>query len=371
MKVVAMIDSFKGCAISEELNAAVLAGLSDEIWTEKCNIPIADGGEGTMAAIYAEIGGTWQKVSTSDPIGEPIEGSYLLSSLDGQTIAVIESAVFIGIHLHEPSDAVIRQASSYGLGKVIQDALTHRVTKIYFTLGGSATSDGGLGLLQSLGATIDASLGNPLLSVQSLDLTGIQDVFKDVEFIALADVTNPYLGKNGFAQTFAPQKGASEKTVVEMEEHAQIVAKEILHFTNLDLSSISGAGAAGGLGGAVMLLGGKIAPGFLTLQQLLRLEEKLQQADLIFTGEGKIDEQTDQGKVPYGVMKLAQKLEIPVIGLCGSRTVDIGKMTEGTLGVFSIQQGPISLELAMEKERTLTNIQHIAQELSQVFMYKK
>lgn len=120
-----------------------------------------------------------------------------------------------------------------------------------------------------------------------------------------------------------------------------------------------------------MLLGGKIAPGFLTLQQLLRLEEKLQQADLIFTGEGKIDEQTDQGKVPYGVMKLAQKLEIPVIGLCGSRTVDIGKMTEGTLGVFSIQQGPISLELAMEKERTLTNIQHIAQELSQVFMYKK
>jgi glycerate kinase len=121
----------------------------------------------------------------------------------------------------------------------------------------------------------------------------------------------------------------------------------------------------------VIVLGGKIAPGFVTLQKIIRLEEKLQQADLIFTGEGKMDGQTDQGKVPFGVAQLAKKAGIPVIGLCGSRSRDIGEMTEVTLGVFSIQQGPISLKEAMEKERTLTNIQQLASQLSQVFMYKK
>jgi glycerate kinase len=347
MKVVAMIDSFKGCATSEELNQAVLAGLPDEIWTEKCTIPIADGGEGTMAAIYAELGGIWQSVTTQNPLGKPITGQYLLSRFEGQEIAVIESAVFIGIHLVEVSDAVIRQTSSYGLGKVIQDALAHRVTKIYLTLGGSATSDGGLGLLQSLGATIEGSEeGNLLINVNNVDL-------------------------KGFAEIFAPQKGASKNTVSEMEQQAKLVAKKIKQQTNLDLATISGSGAAGGLGGAVIVLGGKIAPGFVTLQKIIRLEEKLQQADLIFTGEGKMDGQTDQGKVPFGVAQLAKKAGIPVIGLCGSRSRDIGEMTEVTLGVFSIQQGPISLKEAMEKERTLTNIQQLASQLSQVFMYKK
>lgn len=372
MKVVAMIDSFKGCATSEELNQAVLAGLPDEIWTEKCTIPIADGGEGTMAAIYAELGGTWQSVTTQDPLGKPITDQYLLSRFEGQEIAVIESAVFIGIHLVEVSDTVIRQTSSYGLGKVIQDALAHRVTQIYLTLGGSATSDGGLGLLQSLGAIIEGSEeGNPLININNVDLKGLQGELDDVELVALADVTNPYLGKRGFAKIFAPQKGASKNTVNEMEQQAQLVAKKIKQQTNLDLATISGSGAAGGLGGAVVVLGGEIAPGFVTLQKIIRLEEKLKQADLIFTGEGKMDGQTDQGKVPFGVAQLAKKAGIPVIGLCGSRTRDIGKMTEVTLGVFSIQQGPISLKKAMEKEQTLANIQQLASELSQVFMYKK
>jgi glycerate kinase len=364
MKVVAMIDSFKGCATSEELNQAVLAGLPDEIWTEKCTIPIADGGEGTMAAIYAELGGIWQSVTTQNPLGKPITGQYLLSRFEGQEIAVIESV--------EVSDAVIRQTSSYGLGKVIQDALAHRVTKIYLTLGGSATSDGGLGLLQSLGATIEGSEeGNLLINVNNVDLKGLQGKLDDVKLVALADVTNPYLGKKGFAEIFAPQKGASKNTVSEMEQQAKLVAKKIKQQTNLDLATISGSGAAGGLGGAVIVLGGKIAPGFVTLQKIIRLEEKLQQADLIFTGEGKMDGQTDQGKVPFGVAQLAKKAGIPVIGLCGSRSRDIGEMTEVTLGVFSIQQGPISLKEAMEKERTLTNIQQLASQLSQVFMYKK
>lgn len=368
MKVLSIIDSFKGCATSKELNQAVLSGLPEAIWQERVNVQIADGGEGTLAAIHASLGGEWIEVATQDPLGKPLKKEYLVTQVAGEQVAIIESATFIGLHLVETSDQTIRQASSYGLGLVILDALARKVQRIYVTLGGSATSDGGLGLLQALGAEIQPlKKGNPLLSWEELNLSYLNPALKDIQLFALADVTNFYVGTTGFATVFAQQKGASEKTIQEMERQAQKITRWVQENQQIDLGTLSGAGAAGGLGGAIALLGGQIVPGFATVQQLIHLEQLMEEADLIFTGEGRIDGQTNQGKVPYGVAKLAQGKNIPVIALCGSREIDVGEMAELTLGVFSIQQGPVTLEQAMEKETTLRKIQIIASDLARVF----
>lgn len=368
MKVLSIIDSFKSCASSEELNQAVLSDLPAAIWTEKINVPIADGGEGTMAAIYAALDGEWITVKTQDPLGKELEADYLLTTIDGNKAAIIESAAFIGIHLNKPSDEAVRQASSYGLGLVIKDALARKVDQIYVSLGGSGTSDGGLGLLAALGADLKPSdKGNPLLAAESLSLSSLDEGLREVQLFALADVTNPYTGDKGFAKIFAPQKGASEETVVELEKQAKKIAKQIQKDYQLELDKVSGAGAAGGLGGAIKLLDGAIVPGFPTIQEMIGLDELLKGADLVFTGEGQMDAQTEQGKVPFGVAKAAAEKNIPVIGLCGSRQTALGELEQLMLGVFSIQQGPISLEEAMEKTRTLKNIRLLAADLSRVF----
>ncbi len=367
MRVVSVIDSFKGCATSAELNAAALADLPAEIWQEKINVPIADGGEGTLAAIYAALGGEWVTVASQDPLLRELAGQYLLSHFAGKRIAVIESAAFIGLHLVEPDDQVVRQATSYGLGAVLQDALTRNVEQIYVTLGGSATSDGGLGLLQAL-AQLPAT-ANPLLAEQ-LFFPPLNKLGAAVELFALADVTNPYSGEQGFAKVFAPQKGASKKTVVEMEHRAQKAVRHFWRTQQMDLAKTAGAGAAGGLGGAVILLGGKMIPGFPMIQKMIGLETILREADLVFTGEGKMDAQTAAGKVPYGVAQLAATHQVPVIGLCGSREAELGELEHLLLGAFSIQQAPISLQAAMEKERTLKNIRILAADLSRIFAKK-
>ncbi|KAF1304596.1 glycerate kinase [Enterococcus saccharolyticus] len=369
MKVVAAIDSFKGCATSAEINQAVLSKLNPAIWQEKVNVPIADGGEGTIAAIQAALGGEEVRVESVDPLLRKIQGSYLLTTIENKKTAIIESATFIGIDLVEVSDKTVRQATSYGLGVAVADAL-QKVEQIYVTLGGSATSDGGLGMLQALGGKIvPNTTGNLLLTVEDIDLREVREKFKHVSLHVLADVTNEYCGSRSFANVFARQKGASSQTIKKMEQQAnkvlQLVEKQGY------LGNLSGTGAAGGLGGAFTWLGGNILSGFTTIQQLIGLETIIQDADLIFTGEGKLDAQTAQGKVPFGVANLAKKYHVPVIAVCGSRENYLGKMEELVLGAFSIQQGPISLEKAMEKQRTLSNLATLAKEVVQVFQYEK
>jgi len=337
MKVVSVIDSFKGCASSEELNEAVLLDLPSEIWQEKVSLPIADGGEGTMEAIYAANGGRWVLTTSKDPLGNPVEGSYLITSLKNKKVAVIESAIFIGLQHLEPSEESVRKATSYGLGLVVKDALKREVDEIYVTLGGSATSDGGLGMLEALDMVSYCTKRkeNPLLAPTDVEFKSNERLFIQTRLFAIADVTNPYTGKDGFSKVFGPQKGA---------------------------------GAAGGLGGAVVLLGGTIIEGFPSVAEMIGLEDIIKDADLVFTGEGKIDMQTENGKVPYGVAILAQKYQLPVITLCGSRTQNIGEMSRLTLGTFCIHLGPISWQEALDKQKTLKNIRLLAYELSQVFV---
>ncbi|WP_291291777.1 glycerate kinase [Enterococcus sp.] len=362
MKVIAMIDSFKGSATSEELNHAALKGFSGE-W-KKESIPIADGGEGTMAALFAAYGGSYKTVASVGPLGEERLVSYLLTTIDQKRVAIIECAAIIGIQLLDPTDKTTRQASSYGLGLLIADAINEKVAKIYVTLGGSATTDGGLGLLKALGAEMSnqpTADPNPLLSVSHFSLAKVRRLFAGIELLALADVTNPYTGEEGFATIFGPQKGASPQTVQELEQQAKKVASFVKQKYDLDLNEIAGTGAAGGIGGGIVLLGGQICPGFMTIAKLLKLETRISDASLIITGEGRFDRQTAAGKVPMGVAKIAQSHGIPVVALCGQRESNLGGILPYFAGIFSIQSGPILLKKAMKKSVTLANMTETAQ----------
>ena len=366
MKVIAMIDSFKGSATSEELNQAALKGFPVK-W-EKESIPIADGGEGTMAALFAAYGGQYKSVTSVGPLGEERVVSYLLTTINQKRIAIIECAAIIGIQLLDPSDQTTRQASSYGLGLLIADAINEKVAQIYVTLGGSATTDGGLGLLEALGAELmyqpaeDAR--NPLLTINYFSITAVQKLLSGIELLVLADVTNPYTGAEGFATTFGPQKGALPQTVQVLEQQAKKVAYFVQQEYQIDLNGIAGTGAAGGIGGATVLLGGQICPGFMTIAKLLKLETRISDATLIITGEGRFDRQTAAGKVPLGVAKIAQPHAIPVVALCGQREPDLGEIGQYFAGIFSIQPGPLLLDEAMKKSVTLANMAETAQAIA-------
>ncbi|WP_430611959.1 glycerate kinase family protein [Enterococcus sp. DIV0876] len=355
MKIVAAIDSFKGSATSEELNDAVLKGFPD--YADKINLPIADGGEGTMAAIHASLGGEYIEVSTQDPLGKVITAHFLLTMFKGRNIAVIESATVIGMDLVEQTDDTTLNASSFGLGIMVLAALKRNVQKIYLTLGGTATSDGGLGFLQAIGATLQPNQpkrGNPLLWVDTVDLTTLDPRLSEIDMIGLADVTNPYTGENGFAHIFGPQKGASAETIQQLDQRAVDLMNQLPQ-ARKKLLLKNGSGAAGGMGGAILLADGRLQAGFETIADIIGFKEKITQADFVITGEGKIDQQTAHGKVPFGVATIANDLGIPVIALCGSRQTDIGEMDRLAMAVLSIQQGPITLEQAMDHQRTLDN----------------
>ncbi|WP_313509831.1 glycerate kinase [Enterococcus sp.] len=363
MKVIAAIDSFKGCASSEEINQAALSGFSDK-W-QKINIPIADGGEGTMAAIYAAYKGQYQTVLANNPLGEEVQVNYLITEIDGERTAVIESAQVIGLHFINPSDQVARQVSSFGLGQVVLSASDQEVSKIYITLGGSATSDGGLGFLQAIGVTFfnnDRGNGNLLLDVENIDYSTLNKRLKKTALVALADVNNPYIGERGFAKIFGPQKGADQSTIDLLESQATKVVDMILNKNKININ-IPSAGAAGGIGGAIYSIGGQIQPGFATIASLLDFPETIKEANLILTGEGRIDGQTSGGKVPYGVAILAKNHHIPTIALCGTKEINVDEIDAIFTAVFSIQSGPISLSDAMEKDMALKNVQSTSSQI--------
>lgn len=369
MKLLAAIDSFKGSATSKELNEALLDAVHDSRVTKKISVPIADGGEGTLEALYEGLGGKYVVVTVPDLMGDLIEVQYLLTNVVGKRTAIIESAAVVGIDRITPSEETVRKASSFGLGKLLREVITHDVETIYLTLGGSGTSDGGLGLLAGLGgAGIGDGQENPLYTFTDIQLDEVTQLFQHIQLAALADVTNPYVGEHGFSAIFGPQKGASPAQIREMERLAIQAAQQLRKASGQDIAEVTGAGAAGGLGGAILALGGEIIPGFQTISELIDLESKISQADLIITGEGRLDAQTQHGKVPFGVASLARRHHKPVIAIAGTREADIGIMSELLLGAFAIHLGPITLTEALDKETTLKHLRITGNELVKVFL---
>jgi glycerate kinase len=353
MKIVAAIDSFKGSATSQELNQAALSGIDAD---EKLTIPIADGGEGTLQAIFSALGGQWVTVPTVDLLLRPIEVTILI--VDNK--AFIESATVIGLDLITPDPQTVEKASSYGLGQLVNEAVKLSVNEIYITLGGTGTSDGGLGFIQALNHELPTD--NPLLNNPEFTRP------KPLKIIGLSDVNNPYSGPQGFAHIFAPQKGANQEQIDTLDKHSEIIRQQNFTSEQIDLNAIPGAGAAGGLGGAIVIAGGRLQSGFETISKLIDIEEKIKGADLIFTGEGRFDYQTSGGKVPAGVARIGAKHDVPVVVLTGD--LQQGIQERNFLGVFSIQSGPTSLKAAMSRETTLDNIARTAQQVFQVFSHK-
>ncbi|GAB2025719.1 glycerate kinase [Lactovum odontotermitis] len=351
MKIVVAIDSFKNSASSLELGEAAKAGilvcLPD---TEVKVFEIADGGEGTISALRQTLQGEMISVETLDLLRRPITAHYLLAD----DTAVIESAQVAGIDKIIPDSVTVQKATSFGLAAVIRDAAERGAAEIILTLGGSGTSDGGLGLLAGLG----------------VELENLSGTFPKLpRLIGLADVVNPYAGSTGYAYFFGAQKGATAEIMAAQDKQAQQVVEQVKQQLGLDLQAIPGSGAAGGLGAAVAILGGKIELGFPKIAELLKIEDEIADADLVLTGEGRMDAQTASGKVPYGMALLAAKHKVPVIALCGSLADDLSQLDEILTAAYSIQTGPISLEEAMDKTTTLDNMRRLSKNIVKTWFH--
>lgn len=349
MKIVIAIDSFKGSATSIELGQAAKAGILEVQPDAQVKVfEIADGGEGTVSALKQVLQGKMIKVKTIDLLRRPIIAEYFLAG----DKAFIETASVIGIDKISPTPETIEKATTIGLAALIIDATICGAKKIYLTLGGSGTSDGGLGLLEGLGVSLNNFSFNS----------------KFPKLIGLADVNNPYSGPEGYAQFFGTQKGATEEILNKQDAQAEKIVRKVKEKLNIDLQSIPGTGAAGGLGAAIVILGGRIEAGFPRIVEFLKIEEELTNTDLVITGEGRMDKQTINGKVPWGVVLLAEKYQVPVIALCGAISDDLGKIEDHLVGAYSIQTRPISLEKAIEKVRTLENMKRLSKNVIKTWL---
>lgn len=319
-KVVIAPDSFKGTLSSKQVCDIISAALNKNYPdAEITAIPVADGGEGTADALQYSLGGKRVYCKALSPLGREIDAYYL--AVDTNT-AVIESAVASGLTLESRKDAL--GASSYGTGQLIKAALDSGARNIIIGIGGSAMTDGGAGCLAALGAKffgekgiIEMPCGETLCDIRKIDLSGFDERIEEAEITLLCDVKNPLYGKSGAAYIFAPQKGAGEKEVQLLDNGLRdfsLVCKAAL---GKDFSFNEGAGAAGGLGFALMaFMGAKPKSGIDCVLDLCNFENEVQNADLIITGEGRLDSQSLLGKVPFGVASRCKgKRVIAVVGV--------------------------------------------------------
>lgn len=326
-------------------------------------VPIADGGDGTMLAIKKIMG---DKVSTRNvkvhrPIYnlEPINAQYLIDETN-QTV-YMDLATASGLAIVPPASRNIMISSTFGTGEMIAHAIKQGARHIVLGLGGSATCDGSIGLLAAMGCQFLNAQNNiltpcaaSLKAIKKIDSSKIDDLTKGVQFTLLTDVNNPLLGPNGAAAVFAPQKGASKQQVVMLENGLT----NLSDFMPNEVVSTPGAGAAGGVAAGMMaFLDATIVPGIDCLLEMAHFDDIIANANLIITGEGRIDEQTTMGKAPAGVLRAAQNLNIPVIALCGSMASGIDASTLGFSSVIEVTPHDMPLEQAMDTATTLSNIE--------------
>ncbi|PFG40788.1 glycerate kinase [Georgenia soli] len=326
MKVLLAPDKFKGSLTAADVAAHLAAGLRRALpGVEVDELPVADGGEGTVEAALA-AGFTPVGLAATGPLGERVDTRY---AVRGST-AVIEMAAVTGLEMVEPDDATARTATSRGLGELVAHALDHGATTLVVGVGGSASTDGGAGMLAALGARLtgpDGELadgGDALRAVTSVDLSGLHPRLATAELVLASDVDNPLLGANGAAAVYGPQKGADPAAVADLE--AGLAAwVDVLERAGVDRAreraGAPGAGAAGGVGYACLLLGATRRPGVEVVLDLTGFDRRLAGVDLVVTGEGSLDEQSLAGKTPMGVADAAATHAVPTVAVCGRTTL--------------------------------------------------
>ena len=332
MKVIIAIDSFKGCMTSVEANRAAAEGINNVCPdAEIIQVPVSDGGEGFLEAFHAAIGGDMQEVMVRDPLMRPITAKYLLHGDE----AVIEIAQASGLTLLTPEERNPMVATSYGTGQLVADAIRRGAKHIIVGLGGSATSDAGIGMLEAIHNS--------------------QCIMHNVRFTIATDVKNPLCGEHGAAHVFGPQKGATPDMVRQLDERARKFAEVSAKHFGYDRSEMVGAGAAGGLGYAFLqYMDAECMPGIELLLDTIHFSEIVKDADLVITGEGSADRQTLMGKLPMGILK--QSGGVPVCLIAGRISDREQLMKAGFARVECINPPDITLEEAMRKE---VAIQHV------------
>lgn len=367
MKVVIAIDSFKGSLTSFEAGEAVKkAILRRDDRAEVVVRPLADGGEGTVEAMSAGLGGEAVELSVRGPLAEPVLAKYCI--VNGAT-AVIEMAAAAGLPLVPSEKRDPMNTTTYGVGELIRDAISRGCRSFIVGIGGSATNDGGVGMLSALGFKFFDKDGNMipegakgLEQLDRISADGALPELSECTFRVACDVTNPLCGENGCSAVYGPQKGATPETVKLMDawlsDYAE-AAKSV--FPNAD-PDYPGAGAAGGLGFAFMtFLGASLESGIKIILEETRLESYIGNADVVITGEGRLDGQTVMGKAPIGVARLAKKHGKKVIAFAGGVTEDAERCNEhGIDAFFPIVRGITTLDEALNKENALKNLEAAA-----------
>ena len=328
-KVVVASDSFKGCMSSKRVAEAVEEGVHDVFPdAEVVSLPVADGGEGSIDAIKKAYPDSMEvTVNVYGPLYWKVDAKYLILP-DGKT-AFIEISQACGLGLLDKDKRDPLKTSTYGFGQMIMDAVSRGCTKVIAALGGTSTNDAGTGMLSALGYRIvnndgmmNACYGAELILLDDMDDSEVSDMVKATEFVAVCDVTSPLYGYDGAAYVYAPQKGADICAVRALDDGLRNFAHVTHIKTGVDLDSIPGAGAAGGVAGAMYaFLGAKIVSGSDVILDSVGFEQAMEGADLVITGEGKVDHQTLTGKLPYKVAQRAAAKGIPVIAICGSAEI--------------------------------------------------
>ena len=373
MKIVVAFDSFKGSATSMEVGNAVREAFIDVMPScEVIVVPIADGGEGTVAAISNIVKDDvkWIECPTFDPLMRPIDANYCI--IGENEIAAIELASASGLPLVEPNLRNPLKTTTYGTGILIRNALDHGCTNFVIGLGGSATNDGGIGMLTALGykfldgdKRIVEPIGASLSKIVEIDDSNVDSRLEKCLFTVACDVTNPMVGKNGAAYIFAPQKGADAGMVEILNSGLELYATVLNCHSGKNIAMQAGAGAAGGVGGGMLaLLNAELKSGSEIILEMAHFSKTIYDANYVITGEGCIDEQSGMGKAVGAVLNHAFSVGVPVIGIAG--TVITKMIDERFSAVFSIQQAPVSMSDAMDNITTVNNVYFTAKQVAKL-----
>jgi len=364
MKILIAIDSFKGSLSSLEAGKAIKDGIINIYPEADVKIkPLADGGEGTVDALVSGMGGKIIAVDVTGALGEQVEAHYGI--IENKKLAVMEMAAAAGITMVPEEKRNPKNTTTFGVGEMILDAMQRGCRDFIIGIGGSATNDGGIGMLEAMGVVFYNEKGEKLgpygldmLRVAKVDVSGLKQELKECTFRIACDVKNTLCGPMGAAYVYGPQKGASPQIVKQLDEGLEKYANVIKEYLGVDNMNEEGSGAAGGLGYAfVTFLRGRLEPGISIILDVLDLEKDMEEVDYVITGEGKLDEQTAMGKAPIGVAKLAKQYDKKVIAFCGSATEGAAACNEaGMDAYFPILRCPMTVEDAMKRETALCNV---------------
>ncbi len=368
MKIVVAIDSFKGSLSSLEAgNAVKEAALRVNAKNEVIVCPLADGGEGTVEALTLGLGGQLITVTVQGPLQQPTEAVY--GYLPERHIAIVEMSAAAGITLVDPDERNPLHTTTYGVGELIADAISRGCRDFIIGIGGSATNDGGIGMLSALGFEFLDSAGHPvplgakgLETLHTISCENVLPQLVDCRFRIACDVTNPLCGPNGCSAVYGPQKGATAAMIAQMDAWLSRYATLAASVSSTADSRYPGAGAAGGLGFAFLAFtNATLESGIQIVLRETKLEDHIRFADLVITGEGRLDSQTVMGKAPVGVAKLAKQYQKPVLAFSGCVSEDAAVCNEhGIDAFFPIVPGVVTLEEALDRDNAYRNLYNTA-----------